>query len=52
MISPSQRRVKIKKYLTFITLIYIIVSAFYTFLSSLYSCLLKFISLIMLLEEV
>ena len=49
MISPSRQRVKIKKcFYNF----YIIMSAFYTFLSSLINCLLKFISLIILLGEV
>ena len=40
MNSPSRQRVKINK-----------IPAFYTFLSSLYNCLLKFILLIILLGE-
>ena len=50
MISPSLQRVKIKK--PYFNDFYIIMSASYTFLSSLYNCLLKFISLIILLGEV
>ena len=49
MISLTQQRVKIKK--TYFYNFYIIMSAFYTFLSNLYNCLLKFISLIILLGE-
>ena len=45
MISPSRQRVKIPYFYNF----HII---FYTFLSSLYNCLLKFILLIILLGEV
>ena len=55
MMSPSRQRVKIKKISYFNIMMirtknfYImILSAFYTFLSSLYNCLLKFISLILL----
>ena len=53
MISPSRQRVKIKKYFTFITFIYLCLH-FILFLSSLYNCLLKFILylLIILLGEV
>ena len=40
MISPSRQRVTISNNLTFIT--YIIMSPFYTFLSSLYNCLLTY----------
>ena len=49
MISPSRQRIRIKKIPYFYNF-YIIMSAFYTFLSSLYNCLLKFISLILLGE--
>ena len=45
MISPSRQRVKIPYFYNF----HIV---FYTFLSSLYNCLLKFILLIVLLGEV
>ena len=51
MISPSRQRVKIKKYFTFITFIYLCLH-FILFLSSLYNCLLKFILFIILLGEV
>ena len=47
MISPSRQRVKNKKVSNFYNF-YIIMSAFYTFLSSLYNCLLKFILLLIL----
>ena len=51
MISPSRQRIKIKKYFTFITFIYLCLHLI-LFLSSLYNCLLKFILLIILLGEV
>ena len=51
MVSPSRQRVKIKKYLTFITFIYLCLHLC-LFLSSLYNYLLKFISLMILLGEV
>ena len=50
VISPSRQRVKIKNNL--IDNFCMIMSTFYTFLSSLYNCLLKFISLILLSGEV
>ena len=54
MTSPSRQRVKIKKYLynLYFYDIHIIRFAFYTCLSSLYNYHLKYILLIILLEEV